>query len=346
MRKKQGNTDTQNRNARGWRTLSRALRLLYSRTLSLPRGLRALVRRSYTIMVVPHNTASPLNFTINFAGIVFIALITVVVAVSSVWMVGESLERLDTLSAQESQLHQVQASVDSLRDELQGLLRSARTFDAVLSSAFAGVPGSGISADDTDVVLLSSVEPDGTLESDIDILSRLSSVLSSAGEPIAQAALAVSNKREFLQDIPTHWPVAGGMGIVTHEWGPNIHPFFGRWYWHTGFDVADPRPGLALVATANGTVVETGWQEFGFGNFVVIEHRFGIRTAYAHMARIDVSVGDTVLQGDRIGVLGSTGMSTGPHVHLEVIVGDQNVDPASFLTITNQFGRRTTRARL
>ncbi|MFW6252863.1 MAG: hypothetical protein ACOC4F_02920, partial [bacterium] len=91
---------------------------LYSRILAVPRGLRSLARRSYTIMVVPHNTASPLNFTINFAGIVFIAVMTVVVAVSSVWMVGESLERLDTLSAQESQLQQVQASVDSLRDEL------------------------------------------------------------------------------------------------------------------------------------------------------------------------------------------------------------------------------------
>jgi len=345
LKRKQSDTDTNSSIARAYLALARLWHGTRRVITAIPRSLRSLVRQSYTVMVVPHNTASPLNFTINFAGFLFIAAMTILVAVSSVWMISESLERLETLSAQETQLHQVQASVDSLRDELHGLLRSARTFDSVLASAFSGVPGSGVSADDTDVALLSSVEPTGTLASDIEILSRLSSVLSSAGEPVAQAALAVANKREFLQDIPTHWPVAGGLGIVTHEWGPNIHPFFGRWYWHTGFDIADPRPGLALVATANGTVVETGWQEFGFGNFVVLEHRFGIRTVYAHMARIDVRVGDTVRQGERLGILGSTGMSTGPHVHLEVIVGDQNVDPAGFLTITNQFGRRTTRVR-
>lgn len=345
MKRKQSATETRGTIAKALGGVALLTRAVYGMTLAFPRRIYSLARRSYTIMIVPHNTASPFNFTINFAGIVFIGLVTILVAVSSVWMVGESLDRLETLSVQESQLQQVQASVDSLRDELHGLLRSARNFDSILSSAFAGVPGSGISFSDENVVLLSSVEPTGTLESDIEILSRLSSVLSSAGEPIAQAALAVANKREFLQDIPTHWPVAGGLGIVTHEWGPNIHPFFGRWYWHTGFDIADPRPGLGIVATANGTVVETGWQEFGFGNFVVLEHRFGIRTVYAHMARIDVSVGDTVRQGERLGILGSTGMSTGPHVHLEVIVGDQNVDPAGFLTITNQFGRRTTRVR-
>lgn len=310
---------------------------------SFIRSLARLVRRRFTVMIVPHSARRPVNFTIGFTGLVFTAVLLTAITASSIWMIQDGLERMDELSEREEELYRVQASVDSLRDDIQGLFSSARSFDSVLGSVLSQIPGGVSGVGNSEYAGLAGLSPSGNVASDVEIVEKLGSLLSVAGKPISEAVTAIENKEKFLADIPTMWPVFGGRGTVTHEWGPNIHPFYGRWYMHTGIDIADGGRNLPLVATANGTVVETGFQEYGYGHYVDIEHRFGIRTKYAHLNRIDVRVGDEVAQGDQIGLLGSTGLSTGPHVHYEVIVGGQNVDPSGYLTITNQFNRRTTR---
>ncbi len=326
------------RTARG-RSASSALHLLLVRI----RGAVRLARRRFTVLVVPHTAKRPISFTIGFAGLFFIALLLAAVTASSVWMIRDGLDRLDQVAERRQELHQVQASIDSLRDEIQGLFASARNFDSILERAMESIPGRNSEVESAPYVGLANSTPTGTVDSDVEILENLAKLLSVAGKPLAETVEAIRNKESFMADIPTGWPVAGRRGTVTHEWGPNIHPFYGRWYMHTGIDIADPAGNVPLVAAANGTVVETGNQEYGYGLYVEMEHRFGIRTKYAHLSRIDVRTGDELKQGDRIGILGSTGLSTGPHVHFEVFVGNQNVDPASYLTISNQFNRRTIR---
>ena len=87
--------------------------------------------------------------------------------------------------------------------------------------------------------------------------------------------------------------------------------------------------GADILAAATGTVVTAGWVS-GYGNYTVIDHGGGMMTAYGHQSQILVSVGQTVQQGELIGKVGSTGNSTGPHLHFEVYINGETVDPKSF----------------
>jgi murein DD-endopeptidase MepM/ murein hydrolase activator NlpD len=122
------------------------------------------------------------------------------------------------------------------------------------------------------------------------------------------------------------FPVHGGR--ITGGYGVRNNPFdeFGFVEFHSGLDVAVPM-GTPVVAGAKGTVTFSGW-DGGYGNVVIIEHADGkVTTRYAHLARYDVSVGDAVVSGQQIGLVGSTGRSTGPHLHYEVRIDGKTVDP-------------------
>ena len=98
---------------------------------------------------------------------------------------------------------------------------------------------------------------------------------------------------------------------------------------HEGIDLGAAY-GTPIAAAAAGTVIYAGWME-GYGNLTVIDHGGGLATAYGHQSRIAVGIGQTVAQGDIIGYVGSTGHSTGPHLHFEVRVNGRAVDPLGYL---------------
>ena len=128
------------------------------------------------------------------------------------------------------------------------------------------------------------------------------------------------------------WPMAGGR--VTQPFGPTdllLEPPLGNFaHFHTGIDIAAPF-GTTVTAAAPGVVVAVGHSNVGYGNYVVIGHGGGIMTLYGHLLETDVVVGDTVARGQRIGLEGSTGWSTGPHVHFELRVNDSVIDPMPYL---------------
>ncbi len=114
------------------------------------------------------------------------------------------------------------------------------------------------------------------------------------------------------------WPAAGRI----------TQPFRA---WHKGVDIADHNGGPILAADA-GTVVVSGWPDnSGYGNRVVVNHGNGYLTLYAHMSRLDVVVGQRVNRGDRLGMMGSTGRSTGTHLHFEIRTAKGNADPLAAL---------------
>jgi murein DD-endopeptidase MepM/ murein hydrolase activator NlpD len=96
---------------------------------------------------------------------------------------------------------------------------------------------------------------------------------------------------------------------------------------HKGVDIAAPK-GTGVLVTAEGRVLRTGYDAGGFGNFVEVSHPNGMTSLYGHLSRIDVASGMTVEQGQRIGLVGSTGYSTGPHLHFQIERSGRTVDPA------------------
>jgi murein DD-endopeptidase MepM/ murein hydrolase activator NlpD len=99
---------------------------------------------------------------------------------------------------------------------------------------------------------------------------------------------------------------------------------------HRGVDFSAPY-GVAIYAANAGTVVYSGWEQ-GYGKLVIIDHGNGVRTKYAHCSKLNVSVGDWIEKGERIARVGSTGHSTGPHLHFEVVVNGQTRNPLNYLT--------------
>jgi murein DD-endopeptidase MepM/ murein hydrolase activator NlpD len=116
---------------------------------------------------------------------------------------------------------------------------------------------------------------------------------------------------------------------VTSPFGWRRHPIFGVRKFHTGVDLAGPNHS-AIRAADSGSVLYTGWYG-GYGKVVIISHGNGMATLYAHMSRTAAEVGQNVSKGDVIGYEGTTGFSTGPHLHFEVRVNGTPNNPLNFL---------------
>ena len=135
---------------------------------------------------------------------------------------------------------------------------------------------------------------------------------------------------ERIERVPAGWPLARGRGRITSSFGYRRDPFTRRVRHHDGTDIA-AKTGTPIRATARGRVRKAEYMS-EYGNTVIIDHGDGLTTLYAHMSQISVNRGDTVGRGDIIGAVGSTGRSTGPHLHYEVHVNGRQVDPAKYLT--------------
>ena len=125
------------------------------------------------------------------------------------------------------------------------------------------------------------------------------------------------------------WPVPS-CTYLTSRFGLRVHPIYGTTKSHTGVDIG-AASGATIVAADGGTVVMAGVNS-GYGNCVMIDHGNGYKTLYGHMSSIAVSNGQTVSQGETIGYVGSTGVSTGPHCHYEVWKDGSRIDPEQFYT--------------
>jgi murein DD-endopeptidase MepM/ murein hydrolase activator NlpD len=128
-------------------------------------------------------------------------------------------------------------------------------------------------------------------------------------------------------NLPAIWP---HLGKINNEFGFRRNPFGGRTYeFHAGMDI-DGERGDIIVAPANGTVIAAGYKG-GYGNMVEIDHGNGLVTRYGHMSKIDTEAGATIARGQMIGQVGSTGRSTGPHLHYELLLNDKAINPRHFL---------------
>jgi murein DD-endopeptidase MepM/ murein hydrolase activator NlpD len=135
--------------------------------------------------------------------------------------------------------------------------------------------------------------------------------------------------------VPLRKPVDGDID-TSSGFGVRIDPFVGRPAMHTGLDFRGDT-GEAIRVTAAGTVVSAGWSG-GYGRMVEVDHGNGLSTRYGHLSEIDVKVGQPLKAGQAVGRLGSTGRSTGPHLHYETRIEGESVDPHKFLHAGAKFG--------
>jgi murein DD-endopeptidase MepM/ murein hydrolase activator NlpD len=134
--------------------------------------------------------------------------------------------------------------------------------------------------------------------------------------------------QEVVRTIPLVSPL--DQYRMTSGFGRRVDPINGREAAHYGVDLKAPM-GTPVMATAPGTVVFVGWKGH-FGRLVEIDHGNGIRTRYGHLRKILVEPGQELSHREEVGLLGSSGRSTGPHVHYEILVDDEPRDPADFMT--------------
>jgi murein DD-endopeptidase MepM/ murein hydrolase activator NlpD len=178
-------------------------------------------------------------------------------------------------------------------------------------------------------------EPLPVTEQSVDLLAddtrnhfnQLASELESSISNIATYEQIILEKDHQQRITPSIWPTISH--LITSGYGVRRDPFTFAPTFHSGLDIAG-KTGDPVYATAEGTVTFVGF-DATHGNHILIDHTGGIATHYMHLSRILVGKGDQVSKGDKIGLLGSTGRSTGPHVHYEVLKRNQPIDPTPFL---------------
>jgi murein DD-endopeptidase MepM/ murein hydrolase activator NlpD len=172
---------------------------------------------------------------------------------------------------------------------------------------------------------------------DVDEVARdLAKVLAELGDRKRKLVLleTLIMERELKSHVvPEGWPLVAG-GVVTSKFGMRRHPITGRRSMHKGIDIAG-KHGVDIVSMADGIVVFSG-RKSGYGNIVEIRHANGLETRYAHNHRNLVTEGDLVRKGQVVAKLGSTGRSTGPHVHFEVRKNGKAINPMRYLDLSKK----------
>jgi murein DD-endopeptidase MepM/ murein hydrolase activator NlpD len=259
-----------------------------------------------TIMFIPHSNAKSLSLKVPSIG-VFISIILWSIGMAYVFSIAidaleyhKMKEKLDYYSAEFMELKSTISTLKKTEIEFKKLF-SLKSKDKILENLDTSDTGS------------------------IDMES-LKQQIKVTMENVGEIRDYLSQQRDLYLSTPKGWPTDGH---ITSPYGKRIHPVSGEVEFHGGVDIAAD-PGMSVRATADGIVSFAGWSGNN-GNLVVLEHGFGFSTFFAHNKKILVTVGQKVKRGDILGYVGSTGNSTGPHVHYEVWQKGHSVNPVKYL---------------
>ena len=259
-----------------------------------------------TIMVIPHGNLKSLNVKIPSFAILFTLLMSVIgsfyicsLAVNGLEYAAMA-EKVDFYTKQFSQWHATASALREMEDDFRRIF-SVKSKEKILETIDASSSGS-IDIQNLMVELQKSVEMADEIK---DYLRK---------------------QKDIYSATPKGFPT---MGRVTSPYGKRENPFSGNPSHHSGIDIA-ASPGTPIRATADGAVSHAGWT-LNNGHVVILEHGFGFSTIYAHNQKNAVKNGQIVKRGNIIGYVGSTGKSTGPHVHYEIWEKGKNVNPKKYL---------------
>ena len=288
-------------------------------------------------MLIPHSERRTYNLQLSVFTLLAAGALLVVVLCAFLILSTHFTTTNERMAAVNRSLAASELALESVGDEviaLQGTMQEFRVLidqlQRILSSGnltASAARGAGDLAAFVGQTSALAAESPG-----VTALRQLGAALDAAMMPLTELNETVAAQQTLLADVPTLWPVRGG-GYVSFEFGPQRHPFTGAFYIHRGIDIAMHR-GAEIVATANGTVSRIAYERYNLGNVIEIVHRYGFVTRYGHLERVLIEPGQTVQRGQTIGTMGSTGRSTGPHVHYEVSIGGQLRNPEEFLAVS------------
>ena len=271
-----------------------------------------------TIMVVPHSHGKVINFQTNVFALLLGLLLSIGVISSFFYFNRSSVSSKIEISNLMNQNRETLASLDQLRDENANLFKAAKRFQTSLSQSLSllGIQQvdskSDTSLSNSDLSSLFSTKEITTGSArELADIKELTSYLESAVDPIEQIGKMIKTQQSLFTEIPSICPIRSPNLHISMAFGPNMHPLNNQWYIHKGIDFSTYRS----------------------GDFVIIKHNHGIYTRYAHLSTYRVKKGQLVEQGYVIGYVGNTGISTGPHLHYEVHIGSDVVDPAKYVNI-------------
>jgi murein DD-endopeptidase MepM/ murein hydrolase activator NlpD len=271
------------------------------------RNLTRKLFASVTVMFIPHNSGKkPFSIKLPSVGI---AAVIVLACAGLAYTFSISLVALEYKKMNEK-LTTYSREFFSMRDTILSLKKSEAEFRKLFS--FTG----------KEDVLKNMDVPD---QGDLDV-EALKKKITETMTSVKEIREYLSSQKSLYDDTPRGWPTSG---YISSPFGPRVQPITGLPEFHTGVDISTPT-GTPVRATANGIVTFAAFAG-GSGNLVVLEHGFGYSSFYAHNSRILVHTGQVVKRNDVISLSGSTGNSTGPHLHYEVWKNKKPINPEPFL---------------
>ncbi len=275
----------------------------------------------HTVILVPHARARLRKWRIsNLQIFAALSILVLLVAASGFVLVsyfaggGVDAAQVERLRTQNQELREANRTFEQSLGDLQTRLADYETRTRKLAIV------AGLDTLDNGEA---GIGGEGTEGSDVDFLSYRANRLSGKLERVAKK---LEERSRWISSVPSVAPVKG---ILTSGFGARRDPITGHRSFHPAIDIAAP-PGREVRATADGIVTRAG-RIGGLGNAVYLSHGFGITTRFGHMSRLAVEPGQKVQQGDVIGYVGSTGRSTGYHLHYEVHVDGQAINPLGYI---------------
>ena len=317
-------------------------------------GFYAGLNQSVTLILVPGTHSRPISLKFRPIWPVLFMIFVLSFGIGGALILSNQAKSRLVKAALTGELEDKRKALDDVHVQIEDMVQLMDQFQNTISLFNSGRSDLGTdfrAQDFTDVT--SAVGMAGASNmSDIERLQLVNASIQNSMVPLKDSLNLLANQQRFLSELPTAWPVKKSQAQISFLFGPNLEPFNrNRWYLHRGIDIAGA-PGTAILAAADGKVVEVDYSPTGYGNHVIIQHKYGIYSLYAHQQRVFVRVGDIVSQGEKIGLMGATGRVTGRHLHFEVRIGSQIIDPLVYLQIRDEnrkyidnfFDRRQRRA--
>lgn len=293
-------------------------------------------RQKLTIMLIPHSEKRIVRIQMSFFALGGLLFFVVALAGAFIFSAARFSDTAGKLQSRSSDLASTRASLEAIQKQTSDLVTAARRFESALSGTLDRVGSKPASATASvqggdPVSFFDSSTRASAAAPEAEDLERLSAYLEKSVGPLKDLGSLLKSQSIVLTEIPNIWPVKGASHIAMY-YGQDENPFTGQWYVNSGVDISTYRTGDPVVATADGKVASLGYDS-ELGNYCVIQHSHGFVTRYGHLMAFRVSKGQKVQQGQIIGLLGNTGLTTGPQLHYEVHLGTGVVDPQEFLNI-------------
>ncbi len=294
-----------------------------------------MLRKKLTLILVPDASGDFKQVRIPVALVYLVAVISVVSMTAGLYFTSQyftdkvAQKEIDRLRVENKELadnfEQMRWNLAEVEDRYAGLVEK----EIVMRTAF-DLPEIdpqerqlGVGGPAAKTIPTSPTQKKARMaEVELDYLLRLSRF---EVEKFDEVHTALSDLKDRLTHTPSIWPAKGWF---SRGYGMKYDPFTGYKRMHRGIDIANHR-GTPIVTTADGKVVKVG-NNGGMGKAVVVDHGYGFRTLYGHLSKSEVKVGQRVKRGEVIALMGSTGYSTGPHLHYEVIRNGKNLNPRKF----------------